>query len=98
MTTVVLVLQCAALAAALAFSTWYGVRASWWRSPEGRNIMGVSIAVAAVLVLIVLQQFFPDYPGRRAVQVVVYATVAALFVQRTVQLERAQRSHRRKED
>lgn len=95
MTTVVLVLQCAALASALVFATWYGVRAAWWRSPEGRNIMGVSVAVAAVLVLIVLQQFFPDYPGRRVVQVVVYTTVALLFVQRTVQLERAQRRHRK---
>lgn len=95
MTTLVLILQCAALGSALAFSTWYGLRASWWRSPEGRNIMGVSLAVAAVLVLIVLQQFFPDYPGRRVVQVVVYTTVALLFVQRTVQLERAQRRYRR---
>lgn len=91
MTALVLVLQCLALAAALAFVVLYWIHARWWQSPTGRNVMGVSLAVAAVLGLVVAQALVPDYPGRRAAQTIVYTATAALFVQRTIQMLRAQR-------
>ncbi|MBE7701279.1 hypothetical protein H9623_13340 [Oerskovia sp. Sa1BUA8] len=91
MSALVLTLQYLALASTLTFVVLYWVRARWWESPTGRNIMGVSVAVAAVLGLVVAQATIPDYPGRRLAQTLVYASVAALFVQRTVQMLRAQR-------
>lgn len=91
MTTLVLTLQCLALAAPLAFVVLYWIHARWWQSPTGRNVMGISLAFAAVLALVVAQALVPDYPGRRIAQIVVYGSAIALFVQRTVQMLRAQR-------
>ncbi|MEV7962422.1 putative phage holin [Oerskovia paurometabola] len=91
MTALILALQCLALGAALGFVVLYWVHARWWQSPTGRNVMGVSLAVAAVLGLVVAQGLVPDYPGRRVAQLIVYTATAALFVQRTIQMLRAQR-------
>jgi thiol:disulfide interchange protein len=91
-------LQVLALVAALVFVASYWIRARWWESPTGRNIMGVSISVAAVLGLIVAQRFSPDYTGRVVLQTIVYTSTATFFIQRTVQMLRAQRDpHYRKE-
>ncbi|HCS2945827.1 TPA: hypothetical protein OQU49_004445 [Shigella flexneri] len=84
-------LQVVALVSALLFVVLYWARARWWESPTGRNIMGVSLSVAAVLGLIVAQRFFPDYTGRQVIQTIVYVSTAALFIQRTTQMLRAQR-------
>lgn len=67
-----------------AFLIWYTVRAQWWRVPVGRNTFGVS----AVLFLVSLLHWFPnDITG-----IIVYGAVAALGIQRIVQLEKAQRN------
>jgi predicted anti-sigma-YlaC factor YlaD len=77
------------------FVVWYSVRARWWRSPEGRNIWGVGFALTVALGMIVAAYTWPDYSARPYVVLTVYVGLAALGIQRTIQLERAQRRHRK---
>lgn len=91
-------LRFAALAAWGTFIAWYWIRARWWESPVGRNIMGVAFAIFALLALIAAQALWPDYQARTALQVVVYGGIAALAIQRTGQMEHAQRHHKLPED
>lgn len=78
-----------------AFVTWYSIRARWWRSPEGRNVWGVGLALAIALGMIVAAYTWPDYAARPYVVLTVYVGLAALGIQRTIQLERAQRRRRK---
>lgn len=73
------------------FCLWYHVRATWWRSPEGRNIMGVAAAVTALLGLIAAQASWPGYALRPWVQTIIYGVIPVLGLQRLAQLERRQR-------
>lgn len=84
----VIVSASAALLAWATFAAWYWVRARWWESPEGRNVMGVSLTLCAALLLVITSQPH-DWP-----RVLVCLALAGLAVQRTVQLERAQRRKR----
>lgn len=35
---------------------WYWIRAKWWKSPIGRNTMGISIAIALALLRLTYSQ------------------------------------------
>ncbi len=93
MSVAVRVLQYTALLAWLVFVVWYHLRARWERTPTGRNVMGTSAALVALLALVAAAVTFPDYPGRPVAQLLVYASLTALGIQRTVYMERAQRHH-----
>lgn len=83
----------------LGFAAWvlfvatYHVRARWWESPIGRNVMGTAVGLAAVMGLIAAQITWPDYALRPALQGVVYSSLIFLGVQRTVQMLRVQSQH-----
>jgi hypothetical protein len=79
----------------LLFLVWYSVRAKWWRSPEGRNVWGVALALTVALGMIVAAYTWRDYAARPYVVLTVYVGLAALAIQRTVQLERNQRRNRK---
>lgn len=90
------VIEVAAIVAFLAWLTfviWYAMRARWWRSPEGRNVMGVAVALTWALGIIVAAYLWPDYAIRPWLVLITYVVLAALGVQRTVQMERRQRRH-----
>lgn len=94
MPTLIQILVYTACASWLVCLTWYSVRAKWWRWREGRNIWGVALALTAVLALIAAQRIWPDYWLRPWLQVIVYGALTILAIQRTVQIELAQRRHR----
>lgn len=75
----------------LVFLAWYMIRAKWWRSPEGRNVWQVALALTIALGMVVASYTWPDYSIRPIVVLGVYLYLAALGVQRTIQLERNQR-------
>lgn len=87
-------------AAIAAFSAWavflgaYSLRARWWRSPEGRNVWLVTLALVFAFGVIVAAYIFGDYAIRPYAILVVYLSLAALGVQRTVQMLRQQRRKR----
>jgi hypothetical protein len=89
------------LAASAAFLSWlvflatYSLRAKWWRSPEGRNVWGVAAALTWALGIIVAAYLWPDYDIRDWLVPVTYVALAALGVQRTVQMLRRQRQQHR---
>ncbi|MFE5309690.1 hypothetical protein [Isoptericola sp. NPDC056605] len=88
---VIHVVSLVALLAWLVFLVWYSLRAKWWRSPEGRNVWGVASALVIALGMVNASYIWPDYAARDWVVLGVYAYLAALAVQRTVQMERRQR-------
>lgn len=89
--TIQTVLMYGATLAWAVFIAWYALRARWWESPAGRNIMGVAVAIFTLLVLISAQTTWPGYWLRPYAQIVVFGALIALAVQRTAQMERAQR-------
>lgn len=88
----------AAFSAWLSFVALYSLRAKWWRSPEGRNVWGVGLALTVALGLIVVAYTWPDYALRPWLVPAVYAGLTALGIQRTVQMLRRQRRQRRQRD
>ncbi len=82
-----------ALAAWATFAALYHVKAAWFATAAGRNIMGVSVAIVAFLALVFVARVWPDF-DRQALQVVVYAWLAYLGVQRLGQMLRMQRRTR----
>lgn len=97
MTVLILVLQIAALVVWIGFLAFYTLTSSWWKSPLGRNISGAALVVIGLLLLIVLQRNFPDYPGRVALQTVVYSAAISVGAQRTAQMITIQNNQRREE-
>lgn len=95
MRAVIEVAAIAAFSAWAVFLIWYSVRAKWWRSPEGRNVWGVALALTVALGIIVAAYLWRDYVARPYVVLTVYVGLAALAVQRTIQLERNQRRRRK---
>lgn len=81
----------AALLVWTVFIAWYHLRARWWQSYTGRNVMGVAIVVWGLLALIVAQQTWPDYALRTTAQAIVYGGAIIFGIQRIVQMVRAQR-------
>lgn len=80
-----------ALCAWTVFIGWYWLRARWWKSDIGWNVMGVATAIWLLLCLNVSSIAFPDYELRPYVRATVYLFLGVVAVQRTIQLEREQR-------
>lgn len=93
MSTVVDILVGLALGAWVIFSVLYHARAAWYATEQGRNIMGVSVAIAGFLALALVARLWPDF-DRRMFQLVVYAWLTWLGVQRTLQMLKLQRQTR----
>lgn len=87
----------AALACA-GFAVVYHLRATWWRSEVGRNLMAFAAAVGALCLYTILASFLQgdEYAlmALRSFRTVVLLSVAGLMVQRTRLLLRAQRENR----
>lgn len=84
----------ATLAAAvwLVFLIWYTVRAQWWKVAVGRNTFGVSLVVFLVALRAALLHWVPNLREYGITGIIVYGAVAALGIQRILQLEKAQRN------
>ncbi|MFB7798924.1 hypothetical protein [Isoptericola sp. NPDC056134] len=79
----------------LLFVALYSLRARWWKTPEGRNVWGVGLALTVALGIIVAAYTWPDYELRPVIVPVLYTGLGLLAVQRTVQMLRRQRQRRR---
>lgn len=85
-----------AFLACAGFAITYHLRATWWRSEVGRNLMEFATAVGLLCAYTVLVSLWPD--GRlavalRAARILIVLAIAALMLQRTRILLRAQREH-----
>lgn len=84
--------------ACVTFAVTYHLRASWWRSEVGRNQMAFAVSVAALCVFTVLATAWMGdecvLMALRIWRTVVVLAVAALMVQRTRLLLKAQRGNR----
>ncbi|WP_432136845.1 putative phage holin [Streptomyces sp. bgisy154] len=84
--------------ACVVFAVTYHVRASWWRSEVGRNLMMFAAAVGVLCAHTVLVTFLHGdehvLTALRSVRTVVLLLVAVLMVQRTWLLVKAQRESR----
>jgi uncharacterized membrane protein HdeD (DUF308 family) len=85
------------LAAAGMFACLYFVAAyqrftagDWRRNPGGRHLMEFTGTLGVLLGLIVLARFWPDYPGRDVITLVVFGALVGQVVWRIVLLHRAQ--------
>jgi len=94
MSIAITVLAALALAAWATFAVLYHVRAAWFATEQGRNIMGVSVALALFLALAVAARLWPEATWLDGVRLVTYLWLAYLGVQRAVQMVRLQRATR----
>ena len=82
----------------VAFAITYHLRASWWRSEVGRNLMAFAAAVGALCLYTVLATVWQGdkcvLMALRSFRTLVLLAVAGLMVQRTRLLLRAQRENR----
>ncbi len=87
-----------AAVACLTFAVTYHLRATWWRSEVGRNQMSFATSVAALCVFTVLATVWMGdeciLMVLRIWRTLVLLAVAALMVQRTRLLIKAQRGNR----
>jgi hypothetical protein len=81
-----------------AFVVVYHVKAPWWRSEVGRNLVGFAAAVGALCLYTVLATFLQGdecaLTALRSFRTLVLLAVVGLMVQRTRLLLRAQRESR----
>lgn len=81
-----------------AFVIVYHVKAPWWRSGVGRNLVGFAAAVGALCLYTVLATFLQDdecaLMALRSFRTLVLLSVTVLMVQRTRLLLRVQRESR----
>jgi hypothetical protein len=83
--------------ACAAFIAAYHTRVTWWRSDVGRNLMALAAALGALFLYTVPASLWPDgclAIVLRWVRVGLALAIAAVMVQRTRLLLRAQREHR----
>lgn len=83
--------------ACTAFVATYHVKAAWWRSEVGRNLVGFAAAVGALCLYTVLVTVWPTGCVAvilRVLRTLVLLAVGVLMVQRTRLLLRAQRESR----
>jgi hypothetical protein len=79
------------------FVVVYHVRAAWWRSATGRHLMAVGAALCALFAYTVAIALWPaGCPAAvlRCVRTLVVLAIAALMMQRTRMVVRAQRHDR----
>ncbi|GGP66979.1 MULTISPECIES: hypothetical protein [Streptomyces] len=77
--------------AGLTFMTTCHLLAPWWRTTTGRHLMAFGAAVTALSAYTVAITTWPDFWPLRLVRTLVVLAIAALFIQRTVMVIRAQR-------
>lgn len=85
-----------AFLACTGFAVTYHLRAPWWRSEVGRNLMGFAGAVGLLCLHTVLVTVWPEggfAVVARALRTLVVLAVAALMVQRTRLFLKAQQAH-----
>ncbi|MFJ6559992.1 hypothetical protein ACIQMV_08935 [Streptomyces sp. NPDC091412] len=85
-------------AACAGFAITYHLKATWWRSEVGCNLMAFASAVGLLCAYTVLVNLWPDGPLAvvlRAIRILTVLAIAALMVQRTRLLLKAQREHER---
>lgn len=75
---------------------WYWIRAKWWKSPVGRNTMGISIAIALALVRLTYSQLDAISPAPMpwyltAFGSVIYSYLAYSGFRRVYLIEQSQR-------
>ncbi|MFH8805465.1 hypothetical protein ACH4F6_38990 [Streptomyces sp. NPDC017936] len=78
------------------FVVTYHLRATWWRSEMGRNVMALAVAVGALFAYTVLVSLWPDgclAMVLRWVRTGIALTIAVVMAQRTRVLVRIQRQH-----
>lgn len=78
------------------FMVTYHVKATWWRSDIGRNLMLFAAAVGLLCIYTVLVSLFPDgcfAIAMRGVRTATVLAISGLMVQRTLLLLNAQREH-----
>ena len=86
------------LAVLAALPTWgfvalYALRAPWWRTPIGRNLMAVSTAVAVALTLVVLGRLgLRFWAGYQFLAMALYLVVGVLMWHRFILLLRTLRT------
>ncbi|MEV5347216.1 putative phage holin [Streptomyces achromogenes] len=87
-----------AFAACVTFAATYHLRAAWWRSEVGRNLMAFATAVGLLCLYTVLATVWQAdacvLVALRALRTLVLLAVAGLMMQRTRLLLRAQRESR----
>jgi hypothetical protein len=80
-----------------AFCLTYHLKASWWHSGTGRNLMGLPAAIGALFLYTVLVSLWPDgcfAVVMRGVRTMLALAISALILQRIRILLKAQREHR----
>lgn len=73
---------------------YYGIRARWWKTPEGRNTEAVSLVVALLLIRLSAIHIWPDYFDRNVTGFILYSSAAAVGLWRIGLIEKAQRGIR----
>ena len=75
------------------FTVSYAIRAKWWKTPFGRNMMGVSAVSALILGRLALLYIDPDFTADLKIfGLVIYLAWGALGFHRFYLMEKAQRS------
>lgn len=89
-----------AVAAALSWVTfvvWYQIRATWWKSQIGQNVMilGAMLAFSFVRLALIIWDGTPSHysPGQVLSGFFTYTIAAVIGVQRTYLMEKAQREY-----
>lgn len=83
--------------ACTAFAVTYHLRAAWWRSGTGRNLMGLPVAIGLLFLYTVLVSLWPDgclAIVLRGVRTLLAVAISVLMVQRIRILLSAQRESR----
>lgn len=86
----------------LGFIFWYWVRATWWKGPIGRNMMGVSVVIFLAMVRFswihvaeaFVQPIVIEWDPRSITGLVSYLALAYLGVRRTQLMVFAQRQEK----
>lgn len=76
MNTVANILVLVGLPAAIAFPIVYAARSPWRALRVGRSMMYLAVSLGALMCLNAGSIWFPDYPGRGIVRVIVYSALA----------------------
>ena len=76
-----------------AFSIAYGILAKWWKTPFGRNMMGVGIVITILLDRLALLYLDPDVTADlKGIGLFIYITFGLLGLQRFILMVKAQRA------
>lgn len=82
---------CIAAAAGLLFVIIYHLRWKWWKSYMGRHMMTFMAGLDAILLLAVVNMFWPGMPGRVPLRLFAWTVIAVLFTWRLIVLVEVRR-------